>query len=85
MRFSKLDSAACRRLNVALALGVWAGTVLGAAAMAGAIAQFGGMPGLTYRIVSRGGACVLALGTLGALFFGGYLIRPGKEEGQQDP
>ena len=85
MRFAKLSPSACRRLNAALALGVWGGAVLGAAAMAGVIAQFGALPGLSYRLVSRGGSLILVLAAVGGLFFGGFLIRPGKEEGQQDP
>lgn len=80
MRFRALDAAQCRRVNVALACGLWSGAVLASALLAGFVNDFGHVPGLTYRLVSRGGSCILAMAAVGAMFFAGVFIKPGKEE-----
>jgi hypothetical protein len=83
MRFDRLDKGMCRRLNTAVAVGLWLASAAGIALIFGLWHDFGDLPGLGYRLVSRTGVCVLAAATLGGLFFSGALVKPGK--GTLDP
>ncbi|HAH05625.1 MAG TPA: hypothetical protein DCM05_03720 [Elusimicrobia bacterium] len=83
MRFKQLDESSCRRLNVALALGLWLASAAGAALVIGLWLDFGHLPGLGYRLLTRTGAGVLAAATLGIFLYSGVLIKPGK--GTLDP
>lgn len=83
MRIKSLDEGSCRRMNAALAVGLWLASAAGVALILALGHDFGHLPGLGYRLWSRTGACVLAAAGLGVLFYSGVLIKPGK--GTLDP